>query len=78
MTVINYTVTDEETAAVDAVIAPFRQQINDTPALTSLLYDVDLLPEQIKLYANAKRMIAICILFKQLTPEQVERAMRNE
>jgi len=49
----------------------YRQQINETPALLSLLYDIDLMPEQIVLPVNAVRMSAVCELFKRLTPEAV-------
>ncbi len=41
------------------VTQPYRKFINDTPALTSLLYDNDLLPEQIRLPVNATRMTAV-------------------
>lgn len=63
--------TDEEREAAQKMTRPYRKQINETPALLSLLYDIDLLPEQIVLPVNAVRMGAFCEVFKRLTPEQV-------
>lgn len=51
--------------------APYSAQINSTPALLSLLYDIDLLPEQIRLPVNAVRMSAVCECFKRMTPEAI-------
>lgn len=62
---------EEEIKTAQEMTQPFRKQINETPALLSLLYDIDLLPEQIRLPVNATRMAAFCILFEKLTPEQV-------
>ena len=65
----------DEKAAADAAqfiqetTQPYRKQIGETPALLSLLYDIDLLPEQIKLPVNAVRMAHFCEVFKRLTPE---------
>lgn len=65
--------TDEEMrAAISKSVQPYCGQINDTPALLSLLYDIDLMPEQIRLPVNVSRMIAVCELFKRLTPEALE------
>jgi hypothetical protein len=50
----------------ERLIQPYRKQVSDTPRLLSLLYDLDLLPEQISSSINAARMIAICELFKML------------
>ena len=66
--------------ARDAVQAKLREPkmqeyirlINDTPALTSLMYDSDLLPEQIMCHVDINRMIAVCELFKRLTKEQAD------
>ena len=63
--------TEEETKAAAGMTQPFRKYINETPALMSLLYDIDLLPEQIRLPVNAIRMAAVVELFKCLTSEQV-------
>lgn len=52
--------------------AGYRDQINSTPALLSLLYDIDLLPEQIRLPVNAVRMSAVCECFKRMTPEAIQ------
>lgn len=56
---------------IDETTQPYLHQINETPALLSLLYDMDLLPEQIQLPVNAMRMAAFCEMFKRLTPEAV-------
>lgn len=63
--------TNEEIEAARTMTQSFRQQINETPALLSLLYDIDLMPEQIVLPVNAIRMVVVCELFKRLTPEAV-------
>jgi hypothetical protein len=44
---------------VEQVLAAYRKHINETPALLSLLYDVDLLPEQIVSMRGAKSMAAV-------------------
>ncbi len=66
--------TKEEIKAASEATQPYRTFINENPALLSLLYDIDLLPEQIRLYVNATRMIAVCELFKLIPPEVVTRA----
>lgn len=63
--------TAEEMKTAQEAVQPYRKQVNETPALLSLLYDIDLLPEQIRLPVNALRMAAFCEVFKRLTPEQV-------
>ena len=63
--------TEEEINAAAGITQPFRQYIRDTPGLLSLLYDIDLLPEQIRLPINAIRMVAICELFKRVPPDQM-------
>lgn len=65
----------EEIRAAGEAIQPYRKQINESPALLSLLYDIDLLPEQIRLYVNAVRMIAVCELFKLVPPDALEKAL---
>jgi hypothetical protein len=62
---------EDEIQAARAVVARYRKQVNETPPLLSLLYDIDLLPEQIVRYVNAKRLVVFCELFKRLTPEAV-------
>ena len=66
--------TEEEIKAASVATQPYRKQINETPTLLSLLYDIDLLPEQIRLYVNATRMIAVCELFKLIPPEAFNKA----
>jgi hypothetical protein len=55
---------DEEVEEAHQLTQPYRTMIRDNAPLMSLLYDIDLLPEQIKLYVNALRMVAVCELFK--------------
>jgi hypothetical protein len=69
---ITIEVTEEEERAAAEACKPYLQQINFTPALMSVLYDIDLLPEQIRLPINAARMAAFCKVFKLLTPEQID------
>lgn len=69
---------DDEIKAATEATMPYREQINNTPALLSLLYDIDLLPEQIRLYVNAVRMAAVCELFKLIPPEALEKAFRGD
>jgi hypothetical protein len=62
--------TDEEIKAAQEAVQPYRAQVSGTPALLSILYDIDLLPEQIRLMINAARMIAFCEVFKhRLSPQ---------
>jgi hypothetical protein len=63
---------EEERKEMDAAMLPYRKQITETPALLSLLYDIDLLPEQIRLPVNVARLIAFCEVFKRLTPEAIQ------
>lgn len=69
---ITIKITDEERKAASDAVQPYRKQIDATPALLSILYDIDLMPEQIRLMVNAGRMIAFCEVFKCLTPEQID------
>lgn len=73
-----YTINDEETAQVHKVVQPYAKQVNETPALQSILYDIDLLPEQIRLAVNATRMAAFCEVFKRLTKEQIEDLFKRD
>lgn len=60
------------------VIAPYRSQINNSPALLSLLYDIDLMPEQIRNPANAIRMVVICKIFSMLSESQIASLFRQD
>ncbi|WP_312529958.1 hypothetical protein [Paracoccus sp. (in: a-proteobacteria)] len=46
-------------AKVQEIIAAYRQTINSTPALLSILYDADLLPEQLVSVRSAISMAAV-------------------
>jgi hypothetical protein len=50
---------------IEEVTQPYRAFINATPALLSVLYDIDLLPEQIRLPVNATRMAAFVELWQK-------------
>lgn len=56
---------------ITEIVKPYRKQISETPELLSILYDIDLLPEQIKLPVNAIRMAAFCELFKRIPNDVV-------
>ncbi len=56
---------DADSKFIDETVQPYRQYINDTPELLSLLYDIDLLPEQIMLRVNAIRLVAFCEVWKR-------------
>lgn len=43
-----------------SIMQPYLQMINETPNLLSLLYDVDLLPEQCNSVNAAVAMAAVC------------------
>lgn len=67
----------ELTKYVTDVVMKYRKYVNAEAGLTSLLYDVDLLPEQLlhvldvnppAAAPNAGRMAAICELWKRLPP----------
>ena len=48
-----------EAERIEAILSHYRKLINNAPALLSLLYDVDLLPEQITSIRGAKSMAAV-------------------
>jgi hypothetical protein len=56
--------TPEDEKWIAEVIQPYRKLIEKTPELLSLLYDIDLMPEQIRLRVNAVRMAAFCEVYK--------------
>ena len=66
------TALDKERDAAQEAVAPLRKRINENPALLSILYDIDLLPEQIVRYVNANRLVAFVAVFERLTPEAVK------
>jgi hypothetical protein len=46
-------------SGVEEVLSAYRKRINETPILLSLLYDADLLPEQIISVRGAISMAAV-------------------
>lgn len=50
---------------VDEILKPYLKQINSTPMLMSLLYDIDMLPEQTVTVAGAIRLAAFCELWSK-------------
>lgn len=62
---IEYEITEEEEKAAREATKENWRYANQNPELLSLLYDIDLMPEQIRMMANAKRYIAICMLYKK-------------
>jgi hypothetical protein len=54
---------NSEAKAVSLIIGAHRLIINETPAILSLLYDLNLLPEQVATYRNAMLMAGICKAF---------------
>lgn len=54
----------DDQAQIIAALAPYRAEISATPFLLSLLYDIDLLPEQIGTKRSAALMIAICEAYR--------------
>ena len=55
----------EDQELIDEIVRPLRKYISDTPELLSILYDIDLLPEQIVLPVNAIRLSVFVELFKR-------------
>lgn len=49
---------------VDEVLAKWRGYISARPPLTSVLYDIDMLPEQCVTLAGAIRLAAFCVVWK--------------
>jgi len=56
--------TDEREEGVTELLNPYYLFISDRPGLLSLLYDVDMLPEQTVTRAGASRLAALCSVWK--------------
>lgn len=50
----------------DEIVQPYRSYISATPELLSLLYDIDMLPEQTVTRAGAVRLAAFCEVWKRM------------
>jgi hypothetical protein len=57
---------NEDQDAVSEILKPYRSFINERPKLLSLLYDIDMLPEQTVTRVGAIRLAAFCEVWKRL------------
>lgn len=55
---------DETQQAVHGILQPYLKTINETPDLLSLLYDVNMLPEQTVTVRGAIGVVAVCEAYK--------------
>ena len=55
-----------EQEAVDYVTATYAELVNETPILQSILYDINLLPEQVKTGRDARFFHAMCLLYLKM------------
>ncbi len=69
----------EASCFVSGISSRFQSYVDTEPELLSLLYDLDLLPEQLlhvlqvnpsAAVANASRMVAVCELWKARDPQK--------
>lgn len=51
---------------VNEILDNYLKQINSTPELLSLLYDIDMLPEQTTSVIGATRLAAFCEVWKRM------------
>lgn len=58
---------------VDEIVRPYRAYISATPELMSLLYDIDMLPEQTISIVGAIRLTAFCEVWKRMEACSVSR-----
>ena len=49
---------------IDMIISPFLELINSTPELLSLLYDLDIMPEQVASIRDALYLYTVCEAFR--------------
>lgn len=62
---------------VDEIVRPYRAYISATPELMSLLYDIDMLPEQTISIPGAIRLAAFCEVWKRMEASQVASQQRG-
>lgn len=55
----------EREEPVYEIIKPYLEMIRESPELTSLLYDIDMLPEQCVSTAGAIRLAGMCEIWKR-------------
>lgn len=55
----------EREEGVDEALAGYGKFINARPMLLSLLYDIDMLPEQCVTRAGAYRLVAMCEVWRK-------------
>lgn len=65
----------EKDPRVDEILAPHLELIRNTPALTSILYDLDFLPEQCRSEIGARHLAGFCILWRKAFPKNEEGVM---
>jgi hypothetical protein len=56
----------ERESGVTDILADYSQFINDRAELMSLLYDIDMLPEQTVTRAGAIRLAGLCAVWKRM------------
>lgn len=52
--------------AVDEILTPWRKMISNTPELLSLLYDIDMMPEQCVTRAGAIKLVGLCLVWQRI------------
>lgn len=61
-------------AGVDEILKEYSGYINEHPELVSVLYDIDMLPEQTTTYPGALRVAAFCEVWKRYEAAKAETA----
>lgn len=64
----------DRSAQVEKIKQKYLTFINDTPEVLSILYDANLLPEQVWTFEQAVHMVAVCEAYKR----GVEVGLKNE
>ena len=55
---------EDDISEVIEILKPYRKFISDRPKLVSLLYDIDMLPEQCQTVIGAIRLSALCMVWQ--------------
>lgn len=64
---------EEEATKAFEIMRPYLSQVNSTPELLSLLYDIDMLPEQTVTVPGAVRLVAFCCLWELMADAEREK-----